>query len=221
MPDTIEDLMKAFAKAQADMEGAVKGSTNPHFKSKYADLAEVISVVKEAFMKHGLCFIQPTDITEKGDWVVRTRVYLGALYFEGITPIIVRGSTAQDYGAALTYARRQGLQSLVGVPAEDDDGNRASLPKTQPQARERGQITPEPKPVFNNLDNPFDFSAPGLTSPKDIPVPCKICGTTLRLSSKMTSYYCPNFKNEDHKGNKPSRPFGERQNQMAGEADVP
>jgi hypothetical protein len=39
--EQINEIAAALAKAQGQIEGAVKGSVNPHFRSKYADLGAV------------------------------------------------------------------------------------------------------------------------------------------------------------------------------------
>ena len=58
MSTTIESLSKAMAEAFAEIEGAEKGRTNPHFKSKYVDLAAVTNAIKPALAKHGLWYRQ-------------------------------------------------------------------------------------------------------------------------------------------------------------------
>ena len=56
---SIAALAGALAKAQAAMEGAAKGNINPHFKSKYADLASVWDACREPLTKNGLAVLQP------------------------------------------------------------------------------------------------------------------------------------------------------------------
>jgi hypothetical protein len=46
--ENITTLAVALVKAQADIKAALKDSTNPHFKSKYADLGSVVDAVKGA-----------------------------------------------------------------------------------------------------------------------------------------------------------------------------
>lgn len=126
--ESIKELTEALAKAQAEMQAADKNAMNPHFGKKYADLAGIIDAMRGPFSKVGLCFTQ-TKIFEPEShlWFLMTTIHLGDQYISDPTPIIVRGQTSQDFGAALTYSRRQGLQTLVGVAAdEDDDGNMAS-----------------------------------------------------------------------------------------------
>ena len=58
-------LSEALSKAQAEMQHAIKDSTNPHFQSKYADLASVIDALRPALTKYGLSVAQ-TMKTEMG-----------------------------------------------------------------------------------------------------------------------------------------------------------
>ena len=56
--ESIAALAAALAKAQGEMENAGKNSVNPHFKSKYADLAEILNTVRPVLSKHGLAVTQ-------------------------------------------------------------------------------------------------------------------------------------------------------------------
>ena len=116
-----------MAKAFAEIEAATKSANNPHFKSKYADLGAVIDAVKPALIKHGLFFTQRSHPAENGVSVETVlhheggeELSLGTLY------VPANKQDAQGFGSALTYARRYGLMTAFGVPAEDDDGNAAA-----------------------------------------------------------------------------------------------
>ena len=138
--DKIDLISVALVEAQKLMESAIKGSSNPHFRSTYADLASVVEACKDPLNKHGISVIQPTSIhysqEGKAEDVVITRLqHVSGQFIESITRIKVKGKDddPQAYVAGITYARRAGLQSLVGLPAEDDDGNTAAGVKSAPQ----------------------------------------------------------------------------------------
>lgn len=124
------DLCAAMALAFSEIDVALKSSSNPHFKSKYADLTAVIDSIKPALIKHGLFFVQTPHETEAGGITLETILFhkgggsmsLGKLF------VPASKSDAQGYGSALTYARRYGLVTAFGVPQADDDGNAASRP---------------------------------------------------------------------------------------------
>lgn len=121
--ETISKLATALVKAQSAMGSAKKDSNNPFFKSKYADLAEIISVVKEPLLKNGISFLQ--IVTESG--VETTILHESGEFISGVTPVVVsKTNDPQALGSAITYARRYGLQAMLGIPAEDDDANLAS-----------------------------------------------------------------------------------------------
>lgn len=134
--ESISNLSKAMAAAFGDIEGAVKDKTNPHFKSKYADLGNVVEAVKPALTKNGLWFSQHAHDKE-AQVCVETIIYhaSGEYLSCGIVSVPVSKHDAQGYGSAMTYARRYGLSSAFGVAPEDDDGNAAS--KAAPSNKEQ------------------------------------------------------------------------------------
>ena len=109
----------ALSKAQGEVKNPSFNRVNPHFKSKYADLGEVLSVVRPALSKHGIALMQITDVTDTGV-VLHTRLtHSSGQWIEGVYPVSQLG-THQQMGAALTYAKRQALSAMVGVAGEDD-----------------------------------------------------------------------------------------------------
>jgi hypothetical protein len=126
--DSIENLALSLHKAQSEMAGATKGAKNPFFKSTYANLEEVIKVVKEAFSTNGLSFVQ-FPISGDGTAGVETIILHESGEFISNEFLLKCAKTdPQGMGSAITYARRYGLQSACGIPSEDDDGNEASKP---------------------------------------------------------------------------------------------
>jgi len=124
--DSIKEIAAALPKAQAEIKSAMKDATNPHFKSRYADLASVIDACKVALNKHGITFLQPVRGGENGVIVETVLLHTSGEWICDAFSIPVDKNNAQGVGSAITYGRRYGLQSMVGIPAEDDDGNAAS-----------------------------------------------------------------------------------------------
>jgi hypothetical protein len=145
--DTIQALAQALAKAQLEIKAALKDSTNPHFKSKYADLSSVIDAVKAPLLKHGISFLQGVYDAEGGVAVETILLHTSGEWISSTLRIPATKQDAQGYGSAITYGRRYGLQAMCGVPAEDDDGNAAS----KPVERQPGHITPT-SGVWESLD---------------------------------------------------------------------
>lgn len=122
-----KSLASAMAAAFAEIEAATKTANNPHFKSKYADLGAVIDAVKPPLIKHGLFFTQRCHPAEGGVCVETVLHHAGGEELSlGELFVPANKQDAQGFGSALTYARRYGLMTAFGVPAEDDDGNAAS-----------------------------------------------------------------------------------------------
>jgi hypothetical protein len=116
-------VIKALVAARKEMGGAKKDSTNPAFRSKYADLASVMEAVRAPLQSHGLEFVQ----TIRDGAVITVVMHESGESMElAPFPIVATKLDAQGHGSALTYARRYSLQTALGVPAEDDDGNAAS-----------------------------------------------------------------------------------------------
>lgn len=129
--ESIKNLAKALNKAQAEMGAVVKGSDNPFYKSKFADINDVIKTVKEVLNSNGITYLQPLKVTdvagEKVTVVETVLLHESGEFMSSETEVVVKDkSDPQKYGASITYSRRFGLQSMVGLPAEDDDGNTAS-----------------------------------------------------------------------------------------------
>lgn len=131
----MKELYSAFVKAQAQISKAAKDSTNPHFKSKYADLESVIDAVKPALIANGLAFIQKYHDCEDGVRVETTIIHESGQELScGILHIPANKRDAQGFGSAASYAKRYSLQSALGVAASDDDGNLAVKSLQQPVA---------------------------------------------------------------------------------------
>jgi len=119
-------LFQALAAAQSEMSRAAKDSSNPHFKSSYADLASVMRACMGPLNRHGIAVMQPTGEDEHGRHVKTILVHESGQTAECSVPLIIAKNDMQGYGSAVTYARRYGLMSMAGVAADDDDGNAAA-----------------------------------------------------------------------------------------------
>lgn len=124
--DNMKDLFTALSKAQGEIEGAAKAKENPHFRSKYADLASVWDACREPLTKNGLAVIQHVRHAEGLVYLVTTICHSSGQKTEddGV-PLLLSKQDMQGLGSALTYARRYGLMAAVGICPEDDDGNAA------------------------------------------------------------------------------------------------
>lgn len=143
----MKELFAALAQAQAEIGAAIKDSTNPHFRSKYADLASVVAAIKPVAAKHGLGYIQRFGEAQGGVSVETVIVHKsGESFPTGMLFVPASKQDAQGYGSAITYARRYSLQTAWGVPADDDDGNAATAaaPRIAPVAEAAKGINVDP-----------------------------------------------------------------------------
>lgn len=127
----------ALAAAQAEMGRALKQSNNPHFRSKYADLGNVMDACLPALTKHGISVTQPV-VAGEITTIVKTVLTHGAsnTSVECEIPLILGKNDMQGFGSAMTYARRYGLMAMAGIAPEDDDGNAAA--KSAPNKAQQG-----------------------------------------------------------------------------------
>ena len=125
--EQINEIAAAIAKAQSQIAGATKDKTNPHYRSKYADLASVWEACRGALTQNGLGVVQMTRFSEKDEVIVVTRLlHSSGQWLQGELNLPVSKADAQGFGSALSYARRYALAAAVGVAPEDDDGNLAA-----------------------------------------------------------------------------------------------
>lgn len=120
------EMFTALAKAQAEIENACKNANNPHFKSKYADLAEVLTTIRETFSKHGLGFLQATGFDGSLVNVTTTVTHSSGGYITSVASCVPAKTDAQGVGSATTYLRRYGGAAMAGIAQEDDDGQAAA-----------------------------------------------------------------------------------------------
>lgn len=146
-----KNIHTALAAAQAEMGGVKKGSVNPAFKSRYADLADVVSAVSGPLNSQGVAFYH-VPATVEGERVMRTVLAHGAsgTTIECDVPLIVSKNDMQGYKSATTYAKRIGLESLTGIAPEDDDGNAAA--RAAPRQVARVDVAPLDAGGMTNKD---------------------------------------------------------------------
>lgn len=151
----MKGIATALAKAQAEMGKALKQANNSHFKSKYADLGNVMDACLPALNAAGIAVIQPTGEDQHGRYVETTLIHgeSGEQLFCRV-PLIVARNDMQGYGSAVTYARRYGLMAMAGIAPEDDDGNAAA--KAAPKQEAPAKISAD---QFQEIQSLIDATA--------------------------------------------------------------
>ena len=123
--NVIGALAAALSKVQGAMVGAVKDSSNPFFKSKYADLSSVWDACRVQLAANNLCVIQTTAEADDGAVLITTLAHSSGEWIRSVLPIKVKDNSPQAQGSGLTYARRYALAAIVGVSQIDDDAEAA------------------------------------------------------------------------------------------------
>jgi len=120
-------IAAALVKAQKAFGPALKTSTNPHFRSRYADLSACVEAVMDGLAANGIFFTQKVAPSDTGVLVETVFIHeSGETLSCGQIHVPASKHDAQGFGSALTYARRYSLMAACGIAPEDDDGNAAS-----------------------------------------------------------------------------------------------
>lgn len=174
--ESIKEIAAALNSFQSQVSGAKKKAANPFYKSKYANLEEVINCAKDAMSDTGLSISQ-FPVTQDGKAGVNSiLMHISGEFIESTLLLACTKQDPQAYGSAITYARRYAYQSILGIPSEDDDGNIASKPTfTAPK-----KATPE---------------APAKTTP-NFTAAFALCSDLAALEVKFNSAGCQKFKSD-------------------------
>ena len=153
-----QKIAAAFVKAQSEFGAALKTSTNPHFKSRYADLASCVDAVIGALNANGIALMQPTHECDNGVLIETIFIHeSGEMLSNGKLHIPTSKSDAHGFMSALTYARRGSLMAACGIAPEDDDGN-AAVKQIKAKPAEIAEAKPAsaksvPQDIFDKLDS--------------------------------------------------------------------
>ena len=124
---TITKIAPALLAAQKEMGNSVKGSSNPFFKSRYSDLNSVREAVTPALHANGIAILQLTQNLNGKNFVVTTLLHESGEFITSETEVVSKDAlNPQALGSAISYARRYGLQSMLSIGADDDDGEAAT-----------------------------------------------------------------------------------------------
>jgi len=149
--DTIAELSTALSKLQGELVPVKKGSENPFFKSKYADLATMWGACHKLLANNGLSVAQASRIEGDQIILVTTLMHSSGEWLEGEYPIDPEKQTPQGYGSAITYARRYTLAAMLGIAAEDEDDDAEGATDRDKKPKAKTEKPPE-KPTDKASD---------------------------------------------------------------------
>ncbi len=203
--ETIGAIAKALASAQRAIRPAIKDATNPHFRSRYADLAAIDEACRPHLTANDICIVQPGEFADGLVSVTTRFIHSSGEWIESTLSLPVERPTPQTIGSALTYARRYSLSSLAAVPAGDDDDGEAAEGRGDPRRASGGaslttSIPVPPPAAVVPFDPPAPMAyAPDLPNDAPDPYPCAYKPEELRPvwraregdvpSSRSRTYY--------------------------------
>ena len=179
--NSIGAIAPALVAAAAELQPVSKDATNPAFRNRYATLDAIMEQVRPVLARHGLAVLQTGTAPETIDGrLVAVGIETMLLHTSGewiasSVTLPVEKLTAQGAGSAISYGRRYGLSAILGLTAEDDDGQAASarpaaLARPEPRAEaaaEPGQRlyqsvpdTPRAKPFSGDVGEAMAWKLP-------------------------------------------------------------
>jgi hypothetical protein len=124
--ENVNELFAALSKAQGEFETAKKDANNPFFKSKYADLSSVISVIQAPLARHGLAIIQGLH----GEEFHTMLTHSSGQFIKMTEPFSPQKNDPQSVGSLKSYIRRYSIMSLLCIATDDDDCE-AAMPRVE------------------------------------------------------------------------------------------
>lgn len=124
--ENLNELATALAKAQGKMSNATLNKQNTHFKNKYADLAAIRDAVTLPLASEGIAVMQTIGSDEGGSFLTTRMIHTSGQWVESVHPLPA-SAKPQEFGSALTYARRYSLAAICGISAEEDDDGGATV----------------------------------------------------------------------------------------------
>ena len=166
--DSIAAIAPAWVKAAGDLESVAKDATNPAFRTRYASLDAMMAQVRPVLARHGLAVLQGVTQPETADGRligigIETRLlHTSGEWIASVVLLPVEKPTAQGAGSAITYGRRYGLSTLLGLTADDDDGQAASTASPS-------SARPAPERIETRAPAPAADAAAGARMYADVP----------------------------------------------------
>ena len=126
----MENIAKAIVQFQSELKPVDKNSSNPFFKSKYADLPEVMQTIQPLLAKNKLAVVQMMSELNGEPALTTIVLHESGEKIEATSPLFLAKNDPQSHGSSVTYARRYGVMSALGIVAdEDDDAHKATQAK--------------------------------------------------------------------------------------------
>lgn len=118
-----DKIVPELIKVQMSLDIVIKKGKNPFYDhSQYVRLEDALAEAVPKLNNAGLFLSQTVD----QNCLLTTLLHTSGQWIESAIPLINKKGDDQGQGGSITYAKRYGLLSILGIPTEDDDGNTAS-----------------------------------------------------------------------------------------------
>ncbi len=152
--ETIGELAQALVKAQSQFPPIVKSikvdfatKSGVRVKYSYAPLSSVIDACRKALVGNGIALSQPTRMVDDRLFVETMLIHSSGEWLSGEISISPVDRNPQSEGSALTYARRYGLASLLGIASEDDDDAEGAMARGEKDKQKPSTLLSEAKKI--------------------------------------------------------------------------
>lgn len=149
--ENITEIAKSLAAAQSELRNTPASAVNPHFKSRYTPLDDILDMAREVLPKHGLSVLQSVSGASETITVTTMLMHTSGQWLES-DPLTMKAerTTPQGQGSAITYARRYSLSAMLGVATDpDDDGNDAEKIEPKQKAESKPKQSPDEEVLTN------------------------------------------------------------------------
>ena len=154
--ESVENIAKALVLVQAEIKNTPATKENPHFRSRYTPLDDVLDMARSVLPKYGMSVLQGVSGASETISVVTRILHVSGEWIES-DPLVMKAEkgTPQGQGSAITYARRYSLSGILGIATDpDDDGNEAT-------GKIDTKVTEKPaKPTGDKQQNPPSTDKP-------------------------------------------------------------
>lgn len=168
--ESIANIAAALVGFQSEVANPEKKGINPHFKSKYAELDDIINTIRPTLEKHGLAFIQNPVQADGQVGVYTVLIHKSGEYIQ-FDPVMIplQKATPHQVGAALTYAKRYSLGAALGLATEEDtDGNEINNHNNQSSKNKQAQQPTKKQATAKAKDKTEERRKQGIEAIKEL-----------------------------------------------------
>lgn len=148
MSEQIGEFAKAFAAFQAEIENIKKDGKNPHFKSTYAKLPDILEAVRPVLSRHGLSMLQIPGNLNDSILVETILLHTSGQWIKGDFYLTPKDKYPQAYGSAVSYGKRYMAEGMLALGGKDDDD--AETANGRPAIPREAEIPPNQTQVALN-----------------------------------------------------------------------